>query len=102
LEKHFQLDLEMLIAYYLEEMTLEQVGNRYGVTKERIRQRINRVKEHIADNIDFELLEENSNVSGYRDGIQWWCQDDFDSEVVSRLRMAQIIPIGLSCENILS
>jgi RNA polymerase sigma factor (sigma-70 family) len=84
LEKHFQLDLEMLITYHLEEMTLEQVGKRYGVTKERIRQRINRVRKHLAETIDFEAIEERANVSGYRDGIQRWWEDDFNAEVLSR------------------
>jgi RNA polymerase sigma factor (sigma-70 family) len=84
LEGHLQIDLEMLLAYHLEELTLEQVGNRYGVTKERIRQRINRVRQHIVDTIDFELLEEFADVGSYRDGIQRWWEDDFDEEVLSR------------------
>lgn len=37
-----RLDREMLVLYYLEGMTLEEVGKRFQVTKNRVRQRIGR------------------------------------------------------------
>tara|TARA_Y100000034_G_scaffold103692_1_gene129528 strand:- start:6404 stop:7045 length:642 start_codon:yes stop_codon:yes gene_type:complete len=84
LKNYLALDLEMLLVYHLEELTLKQVGERYGVSKERIRQRIGRVAEHILATVDYAQLEELADVCGYRDGLQRWWKDDFNSEVLSR------------------
>ena len=84
LEDHLQFDLEILLTYYLEEMTLKEVGERYELSRERIRQRMDRIKKHLSKNFDFETLEESADVGSYRDGIQRWWEDDFDAEVLSK------------------
>lgn len=83
-EDKLQKDLQMLIHYYLGEMTLNEVGKIYGVTKERIRQRLARICEYIRDNITQEQLEDIADVGSYRDGLQRWWKDDFDKELLSR------------------
>jgi RNA polymerase sigma factor (sigma-70 family) len=42
-----KIDREMLIMYYLGEMTLEQIGNKFKVSKNRVRQRVRRAIEFI-------------------------------------------------------
>lgn len=37
-----KVDRQMLVMYYLDDMTLEEVGKRFQVTKNRVRQRIGR------------------------------------------------------------
>ena len=115
LEGFLKKDLEMLLTYYLGEMTLkqemileqvnklqeppisnslemtlEQVGKLQDppICKERVRQRINRVKQYIVSTVHYETLEEIANVSRYRDGIQRWWEDDFNQELLSKTSAA--------------
>lgn len=87
---HLQRDLELLLTYYLQELTLSQVGALQNppICKERVRQRINRVKEYLASTVNYEVLEEIANVGSYRDGIQRWWKNDLSDELLSNASAA--------------
>lgn len=84
LSTRLQFDLELLLMHYLNKWSLTHVGDRYGISGERVRQRISRIKKYLAKILDYETLEEMADVGSYRDGLQRWWQNDFNDEVFSR------------------
>lgn len=80
LKDYLQKDFKMLLMYYLKNMTMQVIGKKFGVCKERVRQRMNRAKEYIAKKIDYEDLEEDVNMSYFRKEIQQWYENDFNED----------------------
>lgn len=59
-EEDLQKDLDVMLTYYLRELTLKEVGDIFGISKEKVRQRIIRIKDHIAQMIDYcDFVEQN-------------------------------------------
>jgi len=69
-KKSLKLDFQMLLRHYVEEKTLEEVGKEFKVSKERVRQRVERIKQFIAYNIRYAELKKpvESRIVEYKRG----------------------------------